>query len=128
MAKKLKLDFEPFRHTEVFNENDPVRFSISESYGTKHCISGLSRQNLRAVCNSFGSYEKRKWSEFKVLNSVGYTPDKNNREIEKAFPQFSSFAHFRIKNGESELFRVFGAEADKMFYVLWFDEQGKEQH
>ncbi len=129
MPKTLNFDLELSKETQdLYNEDAFVRFSISKSYGTKHCISDLEKRNIRAVCNSFGKYESYRWRDFKTLNSIGYTVDKNNREIESCFPEYSRFAHFRIKGGDSELFRIFGTESDGMFYVLWLDEQGKEQH
>lgn len=124
---KLSLNIEPNKDSDLFHENLKVRFSISNAFGTKYCISNLSKPDWKGICKSFSKYESYKWGEFKTLNGIGYKTEKNPKELMQMFPNFSRFAHFRVKDTESDLFRIFGAEADNMFYILWFDRKGTQQ-
>jgi hypothetical protein len=113
-----------------------VRFSLSRCVIKKDvCLSNVtkSKELMQGLYRALGNLEKYTWRQIATLSrddgiSIEKKSDCMHGVLKVELPEASTFGHFRVENKEKKIFRVFGGRMNDLFYILYFDVDGKLQH
>lgn len=113
-----------------------VRFSLSRCIIKKDvCLTNVTTDKtlLENLYKTLGKFENYTWRQMQSLSREnGISIEKKNQEMHKILQlemlEANTFGHFRVNHPEKSTFRVFGGIMKDLFYILYFDVDGKMQH
>lgn len=122
--------FEPIPEVRYLERK--VRFSFKNCDTDDWSVRGLTRKELDCFFKRLGYYEQIMWKDIRQLRrengfSVEKRGDSNFDFLNKKYPNYSTYLHFRV-NGTNTIFRVFGAINEDLCYLLIVDSKGGLNH